>query len=79
MVWCRRGGSDRDKTPVIEITARSKKPSMGYHLRLVSKEIPLERIFRKIIGKKMPRAERISFHLKPASPIARGKLRKSKL
>jgi hypothetical protein len=29
------------------------------------KEIPLERIFRKITGRKMTKEERICFHLKP--------------
>ena len=32
----------------------------------VPKETPLERIFRKIIGRKMTEPERISFHLKAA-------------
>ncbi len=29
------------------------------------KEIPIERIFRKIAGRKMTQAERLCFHLKP--------------
>ncbi len=52
---------------------------MGYRLHSVSKEIPIERIFRKVIGRKMTVAERICFHLKPASRIALGKPRKGKL
>ena len=52
---------------------------MGYNLHPVAKEIPLERIFRKVVGRKMTVRERICFHLKPASRIARGKPRKSKL
>jgi hypothetical protein len=32
----------------------------------VPKETPLERIFRKLIGRKMTEPERISFHLKSA-------------
>ena len=36
------------------------------------KETPLERIFRKVIGRKMTEPERISFHLKSAvEPIKR--------
>jgi hypothetical protein len=38
----------------------------------VPKETPLERIFRKIIGRKMTEPERISFHLKAAfKPVKR--------
>jgi hypothetical protein len=32
----------------------------------VMKELPIERIFRKIMGRKMTQAERLCFHLKPA-------------
>jgi hypothetical protein len=36
------------------------------------KETPLERIFRKVIGRKMTELERISFHLKAAvKPLKR--------
>jgi hypothetical protein len=36
------------------------------------KETPLERIFRKVIGRKMTEPERISFHLKAAvKPLKR--------
>jgi hypothetical protein len=36
------------------------------------KETPLERIFRKLIGRKMTALERVSFHLKSAlKPIKR--------
>jgi len=31
-----------------------------------SKETPLERIFRKLIGRRMTEPERVSFHLKSA-------------
>ena len=31
----------------------------------VAKEVPIERIFRKIAGRKMTRAERLCFRLKP--------------
>ena len=38
----------------------------------LSKETPLERIFRKLIGRKMTEPERISFHLKAAvKPLKR--------
>jgi hypothetical protein len=32
----------------------------------LSKETPLERIFRKLIGRRMTEPERVSFHLKSA-------------
>jgi len=35
-------------------------------MRTPPKETPLERIFRKLIGRKMTALERISFHLKAA-------------
>jgi len=36
------------------------------------KETPLERIFRKVIGRKMTELERVSFHLKAAvKPLKR--------
>ncbi len=31
----------------------------------VPKEMPIERIFRKVVGRKMTPAERLSFHLHP--------------
>jgi len=38
----------------------------------LTKETPLERIFRKLIGRKMTALERVSFHLKSAlKPIKR--------
>ena len=43
---------------------------MGKHRLPVAMEIPLERIFRKIMGRKMTVAERNCFHLKPATRIA---------
>ena len=58
---------------------KKKEASKGYELRPASKEIPLERIFRKIVGRKMTVAERLCFRLKPTSRIARGKPRKNKL
>jgi hypothetical protein len=39
----------------------------------VPKETPLERIFRKLIGRKMTEPERISFHLKLAVKTVRRK------
>jgi hypothetical protein len=39
----------------------------------LSKETPLERIFRKVIGRKMTELERISFHLKPVLKAVTGK------
>jgi hypothetical protein len=37
----------------------------------VLKELPIERIFRKIVGRKMTQAERLCFHLKPATKPVR--------
>jgi hypothetical protein len=39
-----------------------------------AKETPLERIFRKVIGRKMTKPERISFHLKSAVKALKRKL-----
>ena len=39
-----------------------------------SKETPLERIFRKLIGRKMTGPERVSFRLKSAAKIVKRKL-----
>jgi hypothetical protein len=46
---------------------------MNYQLHdHLPKETPLERIFRKVIGRKMTELERISFHLKAAvKPLKR--------
>jgi len=42
---------------------------------LLIKETPLERIFRKLIGRKMTVPERVSFHLKSAlKPLKRKSL-----
>ena len=51
-----------------ESIGRGKGADM-YHRELVPvlKEIPIERIFRKIVGRKMTQAERLCFHLKPAT------------
>jgi hypothetical protein len=41
----------------------------------LTKESPLERIFRKLIGRKMTTLERVSFHLKSAlKPVKRKSL-----
>ena len=39
----------------------------------LSKETPLERIFRKLIGRKMTEPERISFRLKSSAKAVRRK------
>jgi hypothetical protein len=43
---------------------------MGHAVHRASKEVPLERIFRKIVGRKMTLAEQIWFNVKPASRIS---------
>jgi len=35
----------------------------------VLRELPIERIFRKVTGRKMTEPERLCFHLKPESRI----------
>jgi hypothetical protein len=42
-----------------------------YQFSPILKEMPIERIFRKITGKKMTQAERLCFHLKPEIKVAR--------
>jgi hypothetical protein len=51
---------------------------MGIHQSPASKEIPLERIFRKITGRKMTVVERACFRLKPSPRTERGRLMKRK-
>lgn len=48
------------------MTRRKKTPKT--HIRRVArvtKKTPIERIFEKIVGRRMNRSERLSFHLKP--------------
>jgi hypothetical protein len=44
---------------------------MGYPVHRASKEVPLERIFRKLMGRKMTLAEQFWFNVKPVSRISK--------